>query len=74
MTLNIELPDEKAAALAAKACTQGLSAEQYARQVIEQDLEPGAGLRPNDATEVEYHRWPLGVKTEITRKEIYDRL
>ncbi len=48
MTLNIELPDEKTAALAAKARTQGLSAEQYARQVLEHDLEsaPEAPLGP----------------------------
>ena len=35
MTLTIELPDNQQAALAAKARTQGLSAEQYARQVLE---------------------------------------
>ena len=46
MTLRIELPDEKTAALAAKARTQGLSAEQYARQVLEHDLESGPGARP----------------------------
>ena len=44
MTLKIELPDEKTAALAAKASTQGLSPEQYARQVLEHDLESGSGL------------------------------
>ena len=40
MTLTIELPDEQQAALAAKARTQGISAEQYARQVLEHDLAP----------------------------------
>ena len=24
--------------------------------------------------DIEYHRWPLGVQGEITRKEIYDYL
>jgi len=24
--------------------------------------------------DIEYRRWPLGVKGEITRKEIYDHL
>jgi plasmid stability protein len=38
--LTIELPDEQKAALAAKAQAQGLSAEQYARQVLEHDLAP----------------------------------
>jgi len=40
MTLTIELPDEQTAALAAKAHAQGLSAEEYARQVLQQDLVP----------------------------------
>jgi len=37
-SLTIELPEEQKAALAAKARAIGLSAEQYARQVMEQDL------------------------------------
>jgi len=46
MNLTIELPDEQNAALAAKARAQGLSAEQYARQVLEQALEaPGPRRR-----------------------------
>ena len=40
MTLTINLPDEQNAALVAKAQAQGLSAEEYARQVLEQDLAP----------------------------------
>jgi plasmid stability protein len=40
MTLTIELPDERQAALAAKAQAQGVSAEQYARQILEQALAP----------------------------------
>jgi hypothetical protein len=39
MTLIIELPDEQQVALAAKARTQGISPEQYARRVLEHDLE-----------------------------------
>ena len=38
--LTIELPDEQKAALAAKAQAKGLSAEQYAQQVLEHDLAP----------------------------------
>jgi hypothetical protein len=41
MTLTIDLPDEQTVALAAKAGARGLSAEQYARQVLEHDLVPG---------------------------------
>ena len=36
----INLPDAQTLALAAKARAQGLSAEEYARQVLEQDLVP----------------------------------
>jgi plasmid stability protein len=37
MTLTIDLPDEQKAALAAKAQAHGLSAEDYARQVLQHD-------------------------------------
>jgi plasmid stability protein len=40
MTLKIELPEDQTAALTAKAQAQGLSAEDYARQVLQQDLAP----------------------------------
>jgi hypothetical protein len=40
MTLTIDLPDAELTALAAKARARGLSAEQYARQVLESDLAP----------------------------------
>jgi plasmid stability protein len=40
MTLRIDLPDEQTAVLAAKARALGLSAEQYARDVLERDLVP----------------------------------
>jgi hypothetical protein len=45
MTLTIALPDEKTAALAARAKAQGIS-EQYARHVLEHDLEGAAPRRP----------------------------
>jgi plasmid stability protein len=38
--LALELADEHRAALAAKARLKGLSVEEYARQVLEQDLAP----------------------------------
>ena len=37
-TVKIELPDDQAAALNAKATAQGVSAEEYARQALERDL------------------------------------
>jgi hypothetical protein len=39
MTLSIDLADEDVKALADKARAQGVSAEQYARLVLEQDLK-----------------------------------
>ena len=56
MTLTIDLPDEKTVVLAAKARARGLSTEEYARQVLAQELVPsvfeqGLGLfsSPEDA-------------------------
>jgi plasmid stability protein len=49
MTLKIDLPDEKTAALTAKARSLGLSAEQYARQILEHDLASevdASGVQP----------------------------
>jgi hypothetical protein len=40
MTLTIDLPDERTAALTAKARAQGLTAEQYVRQLLDRDLVP----------------------------------
>ena len=40
MNLTIKLPDEDVAALKARATAQGISEEQYALQVLEQDLVP----------------------------------
>lgn len=39
MSLTIELPDEQQAALAAKAEAQGITAEEYVRQILAHDLE-----------------------------------
>jgi plasmid stability protein len=43
MKLIIELPDDEATALKRKAQRQGVSAEAYARQVLEQDLKEQNG-------------------------------
>ena len=40
MTLTIDLPEAEVTALAAKARARGVSAEQYARQMLERDLAP----------------------------------
>ena len=44
MTLTIELPEEQQALLTAKAKAKGVSAEEYARQVLTHDLE--ASVKP----------------------------
>ncbi len=38
--LTIDMPEEQTLALAAKARAKGLSAEEYARMVLENDLAP----------------------------------
>jgi plasmid stability protein len=40
MNLTIKLPDEDVQTLKAKATARGVSAEEYALQVLEQDLAP----------------------------------
>ena len=40
MTLTIELPEEHQTALAAKAHARGVSAEEYVRQIVADDLKP----------------------------------
>ena len=69
MTLTIDLPEEKTAALTARAKAQGLSAEQYARKVLEHELEVGTteGLKAP-----ELPVWRLGAKGSVRRREIYD--
>ena len=42
MTLILELPDSKEAALKAKAQAQGVSAEQYVQQMVDRHLEEPA--------------------------------
>jgi hypothetical protein len=51
MTLTLELPDERQAVLAAQARAQGVSAEQYAQQLLEHAIEVGwaqVATRPDD--------------------------
>jgi hypothetical protein len=46
MTLILELPANKEAALKAKAQAQGVSAEQYVERMLDQDLEKPAVTTP----------------------------
>ena len=51
-TVKIDLPDEQAAALTAKATARGISAEQYAREVIEEDLKDQESKRRRHISDV----------------------
>ncbi|HXP88650.1 MAG TPA: hypothetical protein VN841_28220 [Bryobacteraceae bacterium] len=46
MNLTIQLPDEDVQALKAKALARGVSAEQYALEVLEHDLTSADSPRP----------------------------
>jgi hypothetical protein len=50
MTLTIELPEEQEAALKARAAARGVSTEEYAREVLDRDLQSAdrAGGRLTD--------------------------
>jgi plasmid stability protein len=47
MNLSIELPDDEAAALQARAERHGVSVQDYARQVLEQDIKKHDKVRQN---------------------------
>jgi plasmid stability protein len=55
MTLTIQLPDEQEALLRAKAQAEGVSAEQYALQVLGRDLKTAE--RPRHISEVIREIW-----------------
>jgi plasmid stability protein len=46
MNLTIKLPDEDVQPLKTKAAARGISAEEYALEVLEQNLAVGAARRP----------------------------
>ena len=68
MTLTIDLPDEEVKALAAKARAQGVSAEQYARLVLEHDLKVGLVRRPISQSIREiWSDMPVAVRAKLPR-------
>ena len=71
MTLILELPDKQEAALKARALAQGVSAEQYAQDVLDRDLEGSVSADPRDERPI----WE--VIPEIMKDvpdEVFDRL
>ena len=68
MTLTIDLPEEEVTALAARAREQGVSAEQYARLVLERDLKPDTALQPISQTIREiWGEMPDDVRAKLPR-------
>jgi plasmid stability protein len=68
MTFIIDLPDEDVTALAAKARAQGVSAEQYARLVLEHDLKSGPVRRPiSQAIREIWSDMPVDVRAKMPR-------
>jgi hypothetical protein len=58
MTLILERPDNKEAALKAKARQQGVSAESYAAQVFNRDLEePADSTAKPEERGRQFHTW-----------------
>ena len=52
MTLILDLPDSKEAALKAKAKAQGVSTEQYVNRMLDRDLEEHDKTSPMDETPI----------------------
>ena len=68
MTLTIDLPEEEVTVLAAKAQAQGVSAEQYARLVLERDLKTDAVRQPiSHAIREIWSDMPVEVRTKLPR-------
>jgi phage terminase Nu1 subunit (DNA packaging protein) len=68
MTLTIDLPEEEVTVLAAKAQAQGVSAEQYARLVLERDLRTDAVRQPiSQAIREIWSDMPVEVRTKLPR-------
>jgi plasmid stability protein len=68
MMLTIDLPDDKTAPLTAIAQSHGLSAEQYARQILEDAIEAAAPPSEAPSKDIEELFAPLrGLNLEFSR-------
>ena len=68
MTLTIDLPDEEVRALTSRAKAQGVSAEQYARLVMEHDRTAGTARQPISQTVREiWSDMPADVRAKLPR-------
>ena len=68
MNLTIDLPDEQVPVLRERAREHGVSAEQYARSVLEQDLTSKTGRRPISQTIREiWSDMPADVRKKLPR-------
>jgi hypothetical protein len=71
MTLVLELPEKKEVALKAKVQAQGVSAEQYAQDVLDRDLEEAIPAMPRDDRPI----WEvIGEIMKDVPDEVFERL
>jgi len=69
MTLVVELPENREAALQAKARAQGMSAEQYAAQVINRDIEDNMASAPAGAPRRHISERIREIMSDVPREE-----
>jgi plasmid stability protein len=72
MNLTITLPDEEVPALKARATARGVSAEQYALEVLEQDLaagEPWAARRFDNLSDLLLNSPFAGANLDLERSK-----
>ena len=67
MTLVIELPESKEAALKTKAHALGISAEQYAQQVLDRDLGEGGEQSVSEMFREIWSDMPDDVRAKLPR-------
>ena len=72
MTLILELPDSKEAALKARAQAHGVAAEQYVRRMLDRDLEQQANA-PSDGDERPIWETITDIMKDVPN-EVFDRL
>ena len=67
----IELPDSQAAALKAKAATQGLTLEGWLKKLAEEDPAPRKPLKTGRGMWAKYGKAPSAEEIDENRQEMY---
>jgi hypothetical protein len=77
MNMNIEIPDDIAAALKAKARAQGVSADRFITDVLEKTLIPDLAQKSSQPFETGYGIWakygpaPSAEEIDENRREMF---